>query len=251
MSFVYSLFLRSMELARIDDEHSLIARYAARLATTKADSTSMKLVQKADQSIGSIESFNSSIDYRTHQDLIDELETSNRQIMEEIDQLRQAKENYDSSSNLLLELQMLKQHRDELENRMSKLHDGRKDLMEQLERLMAMLKTRDKSGIRIQPQGSISPRLSLSSCSSPTHNNLPNGATSPNLLPYQHSISSHSSPSTTTSRTKRQFNELFDAAEAINDALAQLVGEVTDDEPHKVQRQAGPLIPCPSKSAQC
>lgn len=219
-------FRTEMELARIDDEHNLIARYAARLAGVKNTSTNTPtkptLTETSDLT-GSMESFNSSnLDYRVHQDLIDELEASNRQIMEEIELLRKAKESSDSGTDLLMELQMLKQHRDDLEYRMSKLHDGRKDLMEQLEKLMAMLKTRDKYNIT---RGSSSPR------SSPTHHHhLLNGAASPShTLAYQQSISpSHGSPAA-VSRTKQQFSELFDAADAINDALAQLVEQVTDE----------------------
>lgn len=228
-----------MELARIDDEHNLIARYASKLAAVKSSPTRKKPSHENENVYGSMDSFNSSVtDYKVHQELIDELEASNKQIMDEISQLKQAKDTNSSNTNLLIELEMLKQHRDELENRMSKLHDGRQDLMEQLERLMGMLKTRDRYNFRARG-GSTSPRTSLSDCSSPTRTSVSNGATSPHLTSsYQPSLSSHSSPSTTASRTRRQFPELFDAADAINDALAILV--------RQTPKQHSPLPPIPS-----
>ena len=220
-----------MEFPRIDDEHNLIARYAAKLSSYENGHGG----NVADSLTNSNDSFQLNSEFKVHQSLIDELEASNRQIMEEIQHLRQAKDASFSSSNLIFELQMLKQHKGELEGRMNKLQDGRRDLMEQLERLMGLLKSRDGAG---GSQHSSPARRANSLQTqfrepnySPRHERLySNGSMggSPKLTP-QHSISSTSSPGY-NSRTKRQFSELFSAADAINDALSHLVNHVTTDE---------------------
>lgn len=228
-----------MESPRIDDEHNLIARYAATLAQheSKSSSEGEHSSGPTNSCSGSMDSFQMSPEFKMHQNLIDELESSNRQIMEEISQLRQAKDASYSNSTLLFELQMLKQHKGELESRMGKLQNGRQDLMEQLERLMGMLKSRDSnieniSSPRHRTYSNGSPgKLTL--VTSPRHGSTRSYSSrngTPQLTP-QHSISSNSS---TYSRTKRQFSELFSAADAINDALSQLVTHVTRDEEDEI-----------------
>lgn len=224
-----------MEFPRIDDEHNLIARYAARLSNYENKISDVEHHNGlAESCSGSNDSFLLTSEFTAHQSLINELEASNRQIMEEINHLRQAKDSSYSSSNLIFELQMLKQHKGELEGRMHKLQDGRRDLMEQLERLMSLLKAREGSGSQhASPlhRGNSLHRQYRVQNYSPRHDRIGSSGSvsgSPKLTP-QHSISSTSSAGY-NSRTKRQFSELFTAADAINDALSHLVNHVTTDE---------------------
>lgn len=224
-----------MEFPRIDDEHNLIARYAAKLSSHEGKTAAGDGDSHANVLCTSSESFQFGSEFKEHQTLIDELEASNRQIMEEIHHLRQAKDGSFSNPSLIYELNMLKQHKGELEGRMNKLQDGRRDLMEQLERLMGLLKSRDgatgsHSSSPLRRANSLQ-RQYMELSYSPRHERLySNGSVnaSPKLTP-QHSISSTSS-SGYNSRTKRQFSELFTAADAINDALSHLVNHVTTDE---------------------
>ena len=129
-----------------------------------------------------------------------------------------------SNSNLLFELQMLKQHKGELESRMGKLQDGRKDLIEQLEQLMTVLKARDRelSSLQLQRTGRGSSLMN-----STLFRNLDGASDSGQLTPRSSYPSCSSAP---LSRTKKQFGDLFDAADAVNDALSHLVEGVTLEE---------------------
>lgn len=125
----------SIDTTRIDDEHRLIARYAARLA---ADATN---------AARSPAEMNFSLDSsKAQRELIAQLEAKNREIMREIQRLRMEQEahaknmevQYDPT--LLAELRLLRQRKDELEARMQSLQESRKELMIQLEGLMKLLK---------------------------------------------------------------------------------------------------------------
>ncbi|KAK1337807.1 hypothetical protein QTO34_002442 [Cnephaeus nilssonii] len=126
---------------RLDEEHRLIARYAARLA---AESTSS---QPAQQRGAPDISFTIDANKQQRQ-LIAELENKNREILQEIQRLRleheQASqptpEKAQQNPTLLAELRLLRQRKDELEQRMSALQESRRELMVQLEGLMKLLK---------------------------------------------------------------------------------------------------------------
>ncbi|XP_040120781.1 dystrobrevin alpha isoform X23 [Oryx dammah] len=127
---------------RLDEEHRLIARYAARLA---AESTSS---QPAQQRGAPDISFTIDANKQQRQ-LIAELENKNREILQEIQRLRleheQASqptpEKAQQNPTLLAELRLLRQRKDELEQRMSALQESRRELMVQLEGLMKLLKS--------------------------------------------------------------------------------------------------------------
>ncbi|KAF6087878.1 dystrobrevin alpha [Phyllostomus discolor] len=128
---------------RLDEEHRLIARYAARLA---AESTSSQPAQQR-----SAPDISFTIDANKQQrQLIAELENKNREILQEIQRLRleheQASqptpEKAQQNPTLLAELRLLRQRKDELEQRMSALQESRRELMVQLEGLMKLLKVR-------------------------------------------------------------------------------------------------------------
>ncbi|XP_057382110.1 dystrobrevin alpha isoform X26 [Globicephala melas] len=137
---------------RLDEEHRLIARYAARLA---AESTSSPVQQRSAPDI----SFTIDANKQQRQ-LIAELENKNREILQEIQRLRleheQASqptpEKAQQNPTLLAELRLLRQRKDELEQRMSALQESRRELMVQLEGLMKLLKEEElKQGVSYVP----------------------------------------------------------------------------------------------------
>uniref|UniRef100_A0A8C6SIN5 Dystrobrevin n=1 Tax=Neogobius melanostomus TaxID=47308 RepID=A0A8C6SIN5_9GOBI len=140
-----------------DEEHSLIARYAARLA---ADAV---------------------VRYSPHycayyRDIF------HPEILQEIQRLRLQHEEASQpppdrgqhNPTLLAELRHLRQRKDELEQRMSTLQESRRELMVQLEQLMMLLKTQGPGSPRSSPSHTVSrtiptPILSDSACTTPTH----------------------------------------------------------------------------------
>ncbi|VFV24610.1 dystrobrevin alpha isoform X21 [Panthera pardus] len=138
---------------RLDEEHRLIARYAARLAAESASSQPTQQRSAPDISF--------TIDANKQQrQLIAELENKNREILQEIQRLRleheQASqptpEKAQQNPTLLAELRLLRQRKDELEQRMSALQESRRELMVQLEGLMKLLKEEElKQGVSYVP----------------------------------------------------------------------------------------------------
>ncbi|XP_060679504.1 dystrobrevin alpha isoform X10 [Hemiscyllium ocellatum] len=160
--------------SRLDEEHRLIARYAARLAAEAASSQ-----QRVPSDLSSTIDAN-----KQQRQLIAELENKNREILQEIQRLRleheQASqptpEKAQQNPTLLAELRLLRQRKDELEQRMSALQESRRELMVQLEGLMKLLKTQGAGSPRSSPSHTISrsvpipmPIRSTSACSTPTH----------------------------------------------------------------------------------
>ncbi|XP_058490787.1 dystrobrevin alpha isoform X6 [Solea solea] len=155
-----------------DEEHSLIARYAARLA---ADAAAQQQRIPTDLPC--------SLDANKQQrQLIAELESKNREILQEIQRLRLQHEEASlpppdkgqQNPTLLAELRLLRQRKDELEQRMSSLQDSRRELMVQLEQLMMLLKTQGPGSPRSSPSHTISrsiptPIHSDSAVTTPTH----------------------------------------------------------------------------------
>ncbi|KTF93598.1 hypothetical protein cypCar_00033623 [Cyprinus carpio] len=167
-----------------DDEHFLIARYASRLA---ADGAAAKTRVPADISL--------CLDSNKQQrQLIAELENKNKEILQEIQRLRQQHEEasqppLDKSQQnptLLAELRLLRQRKEELEQRMSSLQDSRRELMVQLEQLMLLLKNQGPGP---------SPRSSPSHTSNTSIQSV-SGNTTPIPMPVQ-STSSNTTPSQT------------------------------------------------------
>ncbi|XP_072267357.1 dystrobrevin alpha isoform X3 [Pyxicephalus adspersus] len=159
--------------SRLDEEHRLIARYAARLA---AETSSSQPQQRGPDISFTIDA------NKQQRQLIAELENKNREILQEIQRLRieheQASqptpEKAQQNPTLLAELRLLRQRKDELEQRMSALQESRRELMVQLEGLMKLLKTQGAGSPRSSPSHTISrpipmPIRSVSACSTPTH----------------------------------------------------------------------------------
>ncbi|XP_052895727.1 dystrobrevin beta isoform X3 [Anopheles moucheti] len=152
-----------------DEEHRLIARYAARLAQesrTPGGSAPDPVQIGLDSS-------------RAQRELIMQLESKNKEIMREIQKLRrqqEAEQVAPESPALMNELRALRQRKGELEGHLGALQDSRRQLMGQLEGLMRMLKNHQTQSPRSTPNSS--PR----SGKSPP---IPQGPPMPNQGPRQ------------------------------------------------------------------
>ncbi|XP_069477109.1 dystrobrevin alpha isoform X11 [Ambystoma mexicanum] len=217
---------------RLDEEHRLIARYAARLA---AETTASQQTQQRGPSDISF-----TIDANKQQrQLIAELENKNREILQEIQRLRleheQASqptpEKAQQNPTLLAELRLLRQRKDELEQRMSALQESRRELMVQLEGLMKLLKeeelkqgTQGAGSPRSSPSHTISrpipmPIRSASSCSTPTH--TPQDSLTGVGGDVQEAFAQ------STRRNLR--NDLLVAADSITNTMSSLVKELNSE----------------------
>ncbi|XP_069477112.1 dystrobrevin alpha isoform X14 [Ambystoma mexicanum] len=209
---------------RLDEEHRLIARYAARLA---AETTASQTQQRGPSDI----SFTIDANKQQRQ-LIAELENKNREILQEIQRLRleheQASqptpEKAQQNPTLLAELRLLRQRKDELEQRMSALQESRRELMVQLEGLMKLLKTQGAGSPRSSPSHTISrpipmPIRSASSCSTPTH--TPQDSLTGVGGDVQEAFAQ------STRRNLR--NDLLVAADSITNTMSSLVKELNSE----------------------
>ncbi|KAJ6645723.1 Dystrobrevin beta [Pseudolycoriella hygida] len=129
-----------------DEEHRLIARYAARLAQeTRTPASSSENASLAPDNS------------QAQRQLIFQLETKNKEIMREIARLRrqqEAEQINQESPALMNELRALRQRKGELEGHLGALQDSRRQLMVQLEGLMRMLKSQQTSSPRSTPNSS-------------------------------------------------------------------------------------------------
>ncbi|XP_018599288.1 dystrobrevin, beta a isoform X4 [Scleropages formosus] len=212
--------------SRLDEEHRLIARYAARLAAEAGNST-----QRPPTDL----SFNFDANKQQRQ-LIAELENKNREILQEIQRLRleheQASqptpEKAQQNPTLLAELRLLRQRKDELEQRMSALQESRRELMVQLEGLMKLLKDEEQ---KQAAQAANSPHAS------PSH-----GASRPMPMPVR-STSAGSTPTHVPQDSlagvggdvqeafaqgarRNLRNDLLVAADSITNTMSSLVKEL-------------------------
>ncbi|XP_018568287.1 dystrobrevin beta [Anoplophora glabripennis] len=144
---------RSLDSAR-DDEHRLIARYAAKLAQEARAGMSRSGFRKNSLSpeTGRVpsEACLGMDSTRAQRELISQLEAKNREIMREIARLRRQQELESSGHGadnpvLMNELRALRMRKDELETHLTTLQDSRRQLMIQLEGLMKMLKNHQSS----------------------------------------------------------------------------------------------------------
>ncbi|KAE8598696.1 hypothetical protein XENTR_v10016905 [Xenopus tropicalis] len=217
--------------SRLDEEHRLIARYAARLA---AENSSAQAQQRGGADI----SFTIDANKQQRQ-LIAELENKNREILQEIQRLRieheQASqptpEKAQQNPTLLAELRLLRQRKDELEQRMSALQESRRELMVQLEGLMKLLKEQE---LRQETQGAGSPRSSpshtisrpipmpirsASACSTPTH--TPQDSLT--------GVGGDVQEAFAQSARRNLRNDLLVAADSITNTMSSLVKELKSD----------------------
>ncbi|KAM6349478.1 dystrobrevin alpha isoform 5-T5 [Podargus strigoides] len=212
--------------SRLDEEHKLIARYAARLAAETSSSQ-----QQGQQRGASDISFTIDANKQQRQ-LIAELENKNREILQEIQRLRleheQASqptpEKAQQNPTLLAELRLLRQRKDELEQRMSALQESRRELMVQLEGLMKLLKTQGAGSPRSSPSHTISrpipmPIRSASACSTPTH------APQDSLT----GVGGDVQEAFAQSARRNLRNDLLVAADSITNTMSSLVKELNSE----------------------
>lgn len=94
---------------------------------------------------------------RAQRELIAQLESKNKEIMREIARLRRQQETEQMAPEnpaLINELRALRQRKGELEGHLGALQDSRRQLMEQLEGLMRMLKNQQTASPRSTPNSS-------------------------------------------------------------------------------------------------
>lgn len=132
-----------------DEEHRLIARYAARLAQEARGAGGLpgQDANNSGSSSGQLAPDNSV----AQRELIAQLESKNKEIMREIARLRRQQEQeqlsaqqQEQSPALMIELRALRQRKGELEGHLGALQDSRRQLMVQLEGLMRMLKSQQQ-----------------------------------------------------------------------------------------------------------
>ncbi|XP_064304486.1 dystrobrevin beta isoform X5 [Phalacrocorax carbo] len=220
---------------RLDEEHRLIARYAARLAAEAGNAP------RPPTDLGF--SFDAN---KQQRQLIAELENKNREILQEIQRLRleheQASqptpEKAQQNPTLLAELRLLRQRKDELEQRMSALQESRRELMVQLEGLMKLLKAQAAGSAHSSPTHGGSrpmpmPVRSTSAGSTPTH--VPQDSLAGVGGEVQEAF---------TQGTRRNLrNDLLVAADSITNTMSSLVKELhsaeEEDEEETAKMQNG------------
>ncbi|XP_059172234.1 dystrobrevin beta-like [Physella acuta] len=224
----------SAESCRADDEHRLIARYAARLAADE---------NKASRSTAEL---NLSVDTNQAQrELIAQLEAKNREIMREIQRLRLEQEAFvqeggDTSQynpTLLAELRLLRQRKDELEARMQALQESRKDLMVQLETLMKLLKNHPTSP-RSTPNSSprsrsgLSPTFTAALANRAATSPAPSASAELSLTGLGGDVQQAFTVQTTSgpALTRTLRNDLLMAADSVTNAMSSLVKELHSDD---------------------
>ncbi|CAK6957640.1 dystrobrevin alpha isoform X2 [Scomber scombrus] len=212
-----------------DEEHSLIARYAARLA---ADAAAQQQRVPTDLPC--------SLDANKQQrQLIAELESKNREILQEIQRLRLQHEEASQpppdkgqqNPTLLAELRLLRQRKDELEQRMSTLQESRRELMVQLEQLMMLLKEEER---RQATQGPGSPRSSPSHTinrSIPTPIHSDSAGTTPTHTPQDSLMGVGGDVQEAFAQGPRRNlrNDLLIAADSITNTMSSLVKELNSE----------------------
>ncbi|XP_031149955.1 dystrobrevin alpha isoform X12 [Sander lucioperca] len=213
-----------------EEEHSLIARYAARLA---ADAAAQQQRIPTDLPY--------SLDANKQQrQLIAELESKNREILQEIQRLRLQHEEASQpppdrgqqNPTLLAELRLLRQRKDELEQRMSTLQESRRELMVQLEQLMMLLKLEEER--KHATQGPGSPRSSPSHTTSrpiPTPIHSESAGTTPTHTPQDSLMGVGGDVQEAFAQGPRRNlrNNLLIAADSITNTMSSLVKELNSE----------------------
>uniref|UniRef100_A0A9J8A3B8 Dystrobrevin n=1 Tax=Cyprinus carpio carpio TaxID=630221 RepID=A0A9J8A3B8_CYPCA len=148
--------------SRLDEEHRLIARYAARLAAEASNSTVR------------LKSHSYTLQWKEKTPFWEILQEIQRLRLEHEQASQPTPEKAQQNPTLLAELRLLRHRKDELERRMSALQESRRELMVQLEGLMRLLKAQTGSSPHSSPSHSASctmpmPIRSTSAGSTPTH----------------------------------------------------------------------------------
>uniref|UniRef100_A0A4W6CJM6 Dystrobrevin n=1 Tax=Lates calcarifer TaxID=8187 RepID=A0A4W6CJM6_LATCA len=214
-----------------DEEHSLIARYAARLALAHVMSPTWFHQQAQQQRVPT--DLPCSLDANKQQrQLIAELESKNREILQEIQRLRLQHEEASQpppdkgqhNPTLLAELRLLRQRKDELEQRMSTLQESRRELMVQLEQLMMLLKTQGPGSPRSSPSHTISRPI-------PTPIHSDSAGTTPTHTPQDSLMGVGGDVQEAFAQGPRRNlrNDLLIAADSITNTMSSLVKELNSE----------------------
>uniref|UniRef100_A0A8C7MA10 Dystrobrevin n=1 Tax=Oncorhynchus kisutch TaxID=8019 RepID=A0A8C7MA10_ONCKI len=168
--------------------------------------------------------------------LIAELESKNREILQEIQRLRVQHEQASQpptgtaqqNPTLLAELRLLRQRKDELEQRMSALQESRRELMVQLEQLMLLLKEEER---KQATQGPGSPRSSPSHAVSrpiPMPTQSESAGTTPTHTPQDSLMGVGGDVQEAFAQGPRRNlrNDLLVAADSITNTMSSLVKEL-------------------------
>ncbi|XP_028970413.2 dystrobrevin, beta a isoform X4 [Esox lucius] len=244
---------RTLDLSHIvpskqDEEHRLIARYAARLADT--DNT------EGSTAVGGL-TFDANKQQRL---LITQLENKNREILAEIQRIRVEQEacqpNPDKTTanpTLLAELRQLRQRKDELEQRMSTLQESRRELMVQLEGLMKLLKAQAAGSAQSSPSRPITapgrsagpspshtplhthtpshtPTLTHTPSHTPTHTLTPSHTPTQTAQDSMAGVGGDVQQAFTQGPRRNLCNDLIVAADSITHTMSSLVKELHADE---------------------
>ncbi|XP_028987714.1 dystrobrevin alpha isoform X11 [Betta splendens] len=214
-----------------DEEHSLIARYAARLAADAAQAQQQRVPTDLPCSPDA---------NKQQRQLIAELESKNREILQEIQRLRLQHEEASQpppdrgqqNPTLLAELRLLRQRKDELEQRMSTLQESRRELMVQLEQLMMLLKQEEER--KRGTQGPGSPRSSPSHTVSrpmPTPIHSDSAGTTPTHTPQDSLMGVGGDVQEAFAQGPRRNlrNDLLIAADSITNTMSSLVKELNSE----------------------
>ncbi|XP_054622615.1 dystrobrevin alpha isoform X3 [Dunckerocampus dactyliophorus] len=214
-----------------DEEHSLITRYAARLAADAAQQQQQRVPTDLPCSLDT---------NKQQRQLIAELESKNREILQEIQRLRLQHEEASQpppdrgqqNPTLLAELRLLRQRKDELEQRMSSLQESRRELMVQLEQLMMLLKLAEEQ--KQATQGPGSPRSSPSHTISrtiPTPIHSDSAGTTPTHTPQDSLMGVGGDVQEAFAQGPRRNlrNDLLVAADSITNTMSSLVKELNSE----------------------
>ncbi|XP_023807820.1 dystrobrevin beta isoform X2 [Oryzias latipes] len=212
--------------SRLDEEHRLIARYAARLAAEAGNSA-----QCPPADLG----FNFDASKQQRQ-LIAELENKNREILQEIQRLRLEHEQASQTTpekaqqnpTLLTELRLLRHRKDELERRMSALQESRRELMVQLEGLMRLLKDEEQ---KQASQSGGSPHSSpshVAGCSMPMPIRSTSAGSTPTHTPQDcfSGVGGNVLEAFAQDVPRNLRNDLLVAADSITNTMSSLVKEL-------------------------
>uniref|UniRef100_A0A4W6CI84 Dystrobrevin n=1 Tax=Lates calcarifer TaxID=8187 RepID=A0A4W6CI84_LATCA len=164
--------------------------------------------------------------------LIAELESKNREILQEIQRLRLQHEEASQpppdkgqhNPTLLAELRLLRQRKDELEQRMSTLQESRRELMVQLEQLMMLLKTQGPGSPRSSPSHTISRPI-------PTPIHSDSAGTTPTHTPQDSLMGVGGDVQEAFAQGPRRNlrNDLLIAADSITNTMSSLVKELNSE----------------------
>ncbi|CAG7731838.1 unnamed protein product [Allacma fusca] len=242
----------SDSVSESDEEHRLIARYTARLASENKYPPAPTYKHSRTMSQTSMSFYDTT---QTQREMIAQLEARNREIMREIARLRAQQEMEYMSGEptgpiLMEELQALRYHKSELEEKLTNLQDSRQHLMGQLEGLMKLLKAQQitpKSTPTSSPRSTKSPPMSIythpgsssvpltvhrSAPATPHHSEtftsltgeLRSAYSTENDFSSAHIVTSGSYLNNSGSRSLR--NDLLLAADSVTNAMSTLVKEL-------------------------